>query len=225
MTEDDPWERALARELTEAAEAAEAAAGREPLGIRAIEPLDGRRWYLAAFAGPAFLCLDRALTAERDGRRVRAAASASLLVEAVEALLPPDELRYFSEAGARLIAQSAGSPHLDEALQATGQAILALLAWREDPQREVASVAAVDTAVALQERAFDAYGRYVAVSEPLVSRQDELAPDLVSALRVYEEAAGRAGVAEKLASRLADAMADCEEGAEQVAAAHLVPLD
>lgn len=224
MTGDDPWQEALARELTEAAEAAEAAAGRAPLGIRAVEPLDGRRWYLAAFEGPAFLCLDRELATERDVRRVRAAASASLLVEAVEALLPPDELRYFSEAGARLIAQATDSPQLDAALQETGQAILTLLAWREDAQREVASVAAVDTAVALQERAFDAYGRYVAASETLVTRQDELAPDLVSALRVYEEAAGRAGVAEKLASRLADAMTDCEEGAEQVAAAHLVAL-
>lgn len=223
MIDDDAWQETLAGELSEALAAAGEAAGREPIGIRAVEPLDGRRWYLVAFDGPAFLCLDRELGIEHDGRRVRAAASASLLVEAVEALLPVEELRYFGEAGARLIALETDTPGLDEALQATGQDALALLAWREDVQREVASVAAVDTAVALQERVFSSYGRYVSASEPLVGRQDGLRPDLVSALRVYEEAAGRAGAAEKLATRLADAMADCEEGAQQVVGALLTP--
>ena len=223
--DDHPWQRALADELTEAAAAAAAAAQREPEGIRAIEPLAGRRWYLAAFPGPGFVCLDRALAVERRAARVREAASGGLLVEAVETLLPVDGLRYFSEAGGRLLALAPEAPGADAALQATGQATLDLLAWREDVQREVASVAALDAAVALQERVFTAYGRYVTASEPLVERQEALAPELVSALRVYEEAAGRAGAAEKLSTRLADVMADCEEGAEQVVAAHLVPLD
>lgn len=224
MSEESAWEHALVTELTQAAEAASGAAGRPPIGVRAVEPLDGRRWYLAAFAGPRFLCLDQALATEGERRRVHAAASAGLLVEAVEALLPPDDLRYFSEAGARLIALDAPTPGLDAALQRTGQDALALLAWREDPRREVASVAAVDVGVALQERMFTSYGCYVSASEPLVARQDELEPDLVSALRVYEEAAGRAGAGEKLASRLGDVMMDCEEGAEEVVAAHLTPL-
>lgn len=224
MSEESPWEQALAAELTQAAHAARDAAGRTPIGVRAVEPLDGRRWYLAAFAGPEFLCLDRDLATEGERRRVHAAASASLLVETVEALLPPDDLRYFSEAGARLIALDTPTPGLDAALQHTGQDTLALLAWREHPQREVASVAAVDAGVALQERVYTSYGRYVSASEPLVARQDQLEPDLVSALRVYEEAAGRAGAGEKLASRLGDLMMDCEEGAQEIVAAHLTPL-
>ena len=74
------------------------------------------------------------------------------------------------------------------------------------------------------ERARSAYGRFVALTDPLVAIQDQLAPERREALREVEEGAGRAGLGEALAARLADAMPDCDEGAVQVVAAHLTRL-
>ena len=75
--------RDLVERLGAARDAAAALAGRPALGVRAVEPAHGRRSYLCAFEGPAFVCLDDRLAAERDARRVREAASASLLWEQV----------------------------------------------------------------------------------------------------------------------------------------------
>ena len=46
--------------------------------------------------------------------------------------------------------------------------------------------------------------------------QVELDSELVSGLRVFEEAAGRAGVGESLARILGQCVEDCDEGAEQI---------
>ena len=228
MPDDDreppEWSAALAAELGEAAAAATAIAGPGLLGLRAVEPREGHRWYLCALEGPAFLCLRRDLTRESGERRVHEVASGSLLVERAEAMIDGAELRYFAGAAGRLLAVAGEPGELEEAIEAAAQRALLLAEWRESAQREVASVAALDTAIALHEAFTRAYGHFVSVSEPLVEHQDELPPEAVSGLRVFEEAAGRAGVGEALAARLGAAMEDCDEGAAQVVAAHVLPL-
>jgi hypothetical protein len=57
-----------------------------------------------------------------------------------------------------------------------------------------------------------------------VELQDSLDPGLVDALRDVERAAGPAGAAERLADRLAAALPESEDGADQVVGAHLIRL-
>lgn len=210
------WQEALVVELTEAREAAVRIVGREPLGLRAVEPAPGQRWYLCAFDGPSFLCLDVTLRPEAEHGRIREVASGNLLIERAEGLIDSAELSYLAGAAGRLLAATAEPAEVTASLEAVAQRALEMAAWRESPQREVASVAALDTAIALHERFHRAYGHFVSVSQPLVEKQDELDPELVSGLRVFEEAAGRAGVGDSLARILGQIVEDCAEGAEQV---------
>jgi hypothetical protein len=222
--DESAWSEALAAELGEVEKAASALVSQDALGLRAVEPIPGRRWYLCAFAGPAFLCIRRDLAPESRSAQVREVAAGSLLVERAEVIVDAAELRYLAGAAGRLLAAAGEPGDLEESIELVAHRALQIAAWRESPQREVASVAALDTAVALQEHFLTAYGRFVALSQPLVERQDELEPDVVSGLRVFEEAAGRAGIGEPLASRLGATIEDCDEGARQVVAAHLLPL-
>jgi hypothetical protein len=219
------WLETLARELGAVRDAAQRVAGRAPLGLRAVDPAPGGRWYLCAFEGPAFLCLDADLRPERSGERVREVASASLVVEHAETLLDTEALDYLAAAAGRLLTLDDDPPGIAEPVGEVAERALDLARWRMAPQREVASVAALDTAIVLHDRLVAAYGAFVAASEPLVAGQDALAPGLVSALRVFEEAAGRAGVGEPLAKRLGAALPDCQEGAAQVLDAHLAPVE
>jgi hypothetical protein len=222
----EAWLATLARELEAARETAgRLAAGHAPLGLRAVEPVPGRRWYLCAFEGPGFLCLDAGLGPERSGERVREVAAAGLVVEHAEGLLDAEARDYLAGASGRLLTLDHGAATLAEPVAEVGERALDLARWRLAPQREVASVPALDAAIRLHDRLTAAYGAFVAASEPLVSRQDALAPELVSALRVFEEAAGRAGVGEPLAKRLGAALPDCQEGAAQVLDAHLTPVE
>jgi hypothetical protein len=224
-TGDEPaWTETLARELTDASAAASALVGGEVIGLRAVEPAPGRRWYLCALDGPSFVCLRRDLTPERRAAQVREVAAGSLLVERAEALIDSAELRYLAGAAGRLLAAAGDPGDVEESIERVAQRALELGGWREAAQREVASVAALDTAVALHEAFTKAYGEFVSRSQPLAERQDELEPEVVSALRVFEEAAGRAGVGEPLATRLGATLDDCDEGAQEVLAAHLLPL-
>jgi hypothetical protein len=224
-THDDDWARALVEELTAVRHRAASLAGGEPLGLRAVEPAPGRRWYLCAFEGPAFLCLDIELAPELRGEAVREVASGSMLVEGAEALIDSAELGYLAGAAARLLTTTSEPPEVAAAVESVAQGALELAGWRDSPRREIASVPALDTAVALHGAFARAYGRFVDASEPLVSRQDELEPETVSALRVFEEAAGRAGVGEPLAARLGALVEDSDEAAGQVLEAYLRPLD
>lgn len=218
------WASTLAAELAEASAAAAAMVGRDPLGLRAVDTAGGLRRYLVAFPGPGFVCLAPDLTAEREASVAHEVAASGVMWEHLEGLLDPAALRYFVAAGGRLLALGDEPAAMYEALQDVGQRTLDLIGWRESPQREVASLAALDAACLLHEGVRTAYGRYVAASEPLVGRQDELAPELVSALRVYEEAAGRAGLGVPLAGRLGEAAEDSHEAADQVVALHLTAL-
>lgn len=215
---------ALVRELAGAREAARALAGRDPLGVRAVEPAPGRRGYVVAFAGPAFLCLDGALRAEADARRARESASASLLWEDLELVVDADALRELAAAAGRVLALGQDPGGILAPIGAVAARALELAAWRDEPVRAVASLPDLDGGVALQERLAGAYARFVRVSEPLVAVQDELDPRLGEALRDLEGAAARAGAGQRLADRLAATLPACQEGASEMLAAHLTRL-
>ncbi|MDH3227307.1 MAG: hypothetical protein OEM67_09510 [Thermoleophilia bacterium] len=222
--DESAWSEALAAELREVEKAALGLVSRGVIGVRAVEPIPGRRWYLCAFDGPAFLCVRRDLAPESRTAQVREVAAGSLLVERAEAIVDAAELKYLAGAAGRLLAAAGDPDDLEESIQLVAHRALQLAAWRESVQREVASVAALDSAVSLHESFAKAYGAFVALSQPLVERQDELEPNVISSLRVFEKAAGRAGVGEPLASRLGATIGDCDEGATQVVVAHLLPL-
>src|SRR5262249_2292248 len=150
--------------------------------------------------------------------------AASLLWEHAEALVDAEALRALARSASRLIVAGAEEPDLAEALAALAQAALAVAAWRAAPERALAALGELEAGLALPERARSAYGRFVALTDPLVAIQDELPPERREALRGVEEAAGRAGLGEGLSERLAEAMRDCDEGAAQVVAAHLTRL-
>ncbi len=224
---DDPAAKAvqqLVGQLGAARAAAEAVAGRPPLGVRAVEPSAGRRGYVAAFAGPAFLCLDASMAPEADLRRAREAASASLLWEQAEALVDAAALRGLVQAIGRLLAAGDDPGGVLGTLQPVGARALEVAAWRDEPLRALASLPELERGAALHERLVGAWARFVRASEPLVARQDELEPATVDGLRAVEEAAVRAGAAERLADRLAAAMSACEDGADQMVAAHVTRL-
>lgn len=214
----------LLDDLVRAVEAAERVAGRAPVGVRAVEPAVGRRLYLCAFEGPGFLCLDAGVRPARHAPTVREAATASLLWEHLEGLVDPEALRGLVSAIGRLLAIGAEPPAVTAHLGRVAQHALELAAWRDAPERVLASLPAVDHAVALQERVLEWYGRYLVASEPLVAGQESLSDELVQALRALEERAARAGAGERLADRLAAAMPECDESAGQVVEAHLTRL-
>jgi hypothetical protein len=217
-------EETLLAELQAASAAAQTVGGREPLGLRAVEPSPGRRWYLCAFDGPEFLCLTEVLTPEAAQARVREVAAAGLLTEHAEELIDAEELRGLARAASGLIARDGESEGLADALGAIAHEALGLAAWREAPARAVASIAELDVAVAAHERLRAAYGRFVDATEPLVAAQERLPAERVAALRAVEEAAGGAGVGAGLAQRLAGAVPECDDGAGQVVAAHVTRL-
>jgi hypothetical protein len=216
--------RALVDDLGAARDAAAAVAGRPPLGVRAVEPAHGGRSYLCAFEGPSFLCLDARLAPERDPRRVREAAAASLLWEQLEGLIDAASLRDLAGAIGRLLARGGDPPEVAGSLEVVAARALELARWRDDPLRALASVPELDRAVALQERLVGAYRRFLRASEPLVEVQDRLDAGLVEALGDVERSAGPAGAAERLAERLAAALPEGEDGADQVVRAHVTRL-
>ncbi len=211
--------RELVARLGAARDAAAAHAGEAPLGIRAVEPVAGRRAYVAAFPGPAFLWLDERLEPEADARRAREAASASLLWEHLEAVVDADALRDLAAAIGRLLALGGDPPDVTGPLETVAARALELAAWREDPLRAVASLPDLDEGAAVQDRLHGAYARFMRASDPLVAVQDTLPDALVGALRDVEEAAARAGAGDRLADRLAAAMPECDDGAGQMLAA------
>lgn len=214
----------LVTELEGAALGAAAAVGREPIGVRAVEPSAGQRWYLCAFEGPAFLCLDRDHNPEITRRHVRHAAGCALLVEHAESLLDAAELDLAAGVAGRLGAL------VDEdavmgALGALAADVASLSTWRRQPERAIASLPALETAVALHDAARARFERYLEASEPLVAIQDTLPAEVVDGLRDLEEAAGRAGLARPLALAVSEAIAVIDAGTREILDLHLTPLD
>jgi hypothetical protein len=216
-------ERLLA-DLEGARHAAETIAGRAPVGLRAVEPAAGRRSYLCAFDGPGFLCLDAALAPETAVRRAREVAVAGLLCEVAEEIVDAEALRGLAAAAGRLLAVEAEGD-VAEALGGTAEAALALAAWREAPERALASLPELDAAGRRHERLREAYTAFVTATAPLVEAQDALSDEHVAALRAMEEAAGRAGLAEGLVPQLGAAVPSCDHGADEILSAHLTSLE
>jgi hypothetical protein len=214
----------LVARLTEASAVAARHAGREPLGVRAVELPPRQRAYVCAFEGPAFLCLDADMRPVGDPQVVRRAAAASLLWEQLEAVLDPDRLRAVAEAGGHVLAVMDGPPAMTFAVTTVAEEVGRLAAWRSSPMRAIASLPQMDVAATLQQRAYQAYGGFVAASEPLVARQDELPDGHVAALRGFEQAAAAAGVGERLADVIGTLMRACDDAAGEIVAGHLVPL-
>ena len=124
--------------------------------------------------------------------------------------------RYAASGVDNVLALGGDPPEVTGPLETVAARALELAAWREDPMRAVASVPDIDRGAAIQDRLHGAYARFMRASDPLVAVQDTLPDGLVAALRDVEEAAARAGAADRLAERLAAAMSECDDGAGQM---------
>lgn len=222
-TPDHPDVAALVAELTDAAAAVEALTGAPPAGVRAVEITPGRSVHVCAVPpdGVALLVDGRLATRRRD---VHQALTAVLVGEHLLQVIDPEALEYLMEAGGRAIVALDGEPEVADAIAAVLHAVHGLVAWRQDPLRERTSLPDVDYGAALQERAWRAYGAFVRRSDALAQAQDALTPELVSALRVWEEAAGRAGVTERLADGMGQVMKACDDAAAELVDRHVTPL-
>ena len=142
----------------------------------------------------------------------------------LESLVDAGELRGLAGAVGRLLARGSDPPEVAASLEVVAARALDLARWRDDPGRALASVPELDRVIAIQERLMGAYRRFLRASEPLVELQDRLEPGLVEALRDVEVSAAPAGAAERLADRLAAALPESEDGADQVVRAHITRL-
>lgn len=214
----------LAERMEQARDAAEALAGRPMMGLRAVAPGTGGLTWLVAFDGPVFLCLDDHLRPVESLARVRDVAQASLAAEVVEEMLDADALRALVPATEALDAWRGDMPAAVDALHRAATHAGALAAWRDAPERVVASLVEIDAAVAMQERAHAAYATFVGVTEPLVERQDELDTGLIAALTAVEQAADAAGLGGSLGKMMGQGMGGIADAADEMAAGHLTPL-
>jgi hypothetical protein len=220
---DDSLE-ALVTALSEAQAAAAAIAGETPIGVRAVEPASGRRWYLCAFDGARFLCLDAGLAVERDAYRLHQAAACALMVEHAESLVEQGETDVLASSVAALVPQVEARA-LRDTLQALEVGVRALSEWSAAPERAVASLSGLETGIRLHDLARDAYERFMEGTEPLVAIQDQLADELLQGLRDVDEAAARAGINRPLAGVIAEAIDALDAGAAEIAAAHIVTVE
>ena len=207
-----------------AREAAVGVAGVPMLGLRAVRPGAGGRAWLVALEGPAFLCLDDALDPEPSLTRFRDVAQAGLAAELVDDAVDAAALRAFRAPADAMAAWVGDMPAAVEALGRAAAAADELATWREDPRRIIASLIDLDEAAAIQERAHAAYATFAGLTEPLVERQDSLDPALLQALIEVERAADAAGLGASLGKMLAEAMPGIVEAADEMARAHVTPL-
>ncbi len=214
----------LVTALGDARAQAQSVVGDGVTGVRAVEPAPDLRWYLCAFDGPRFLCLDADLEVERDPRRVHQAATCVLLVEHAETLVEQGELDILAAAASSLGAHVEGA-ELRDALSALHASAQELAHWRAALERAVASLPQLEVGIRLHDLARRQYERYVEGTEPLVAIQDRLADALVASLRELEEAAGRARIARPLSASIAEAMQALDAGAAEIVAKHIVPFD
>ncbi len=207
-----------------ARDAAQALAGRPPLALRAVAPGTGGTAWMAGFGDARFLCLDEDLQPVTSLTRVQDIAQTAVATEVVEERLDGSALRALRGPVEVLAARGWDLPTAVEALGRAVGAAEDLAAWREDPEREVASLVAMDAAIGIQQRAHAAYATFAALTEPLVQRQDELDTDLLAALVAVEQAAADAGLGASLGAMLGEGMGGIAEAADEVARGHLTPL-
>ena len=199
--------------------------GAEILGVRAVEIGPGRRHYLGALAGPSFACLDASFVPVTSEREAREVAAAALLCERADDEVDVAALHALAQSAGSALAVSTGSLGVDEALGELAERALALAAWPAAPLRVVSSLAGVEQATALHIALQVAHASYVRATEPLVEDQAGLPETTVTRLREIDERAGIAGVLTPFASRLGGWIGDCDEGAADVVARHLTPLE
>lgn len=211
-------------DMMAAREAAVGVAGVPMLGLRAVRPGAGGRAWLVALEGPAFLCLDDALDPEPSLTRFRDVAQAGLAAELVDDAVDAAALRAFRAPADAMAAWVADMASAVEALGRAAAAADELATWREDPRRIIASLIDLDEAAAIQERAHAAYATFAGLTEPLVERQESLDPALLQALIEVERAADAAGLGASLGKMLAEAMPGIVEAADEMARAHVTPL-
>lgn len=211
-------------DMMAAREAAVGVAGVPMLGLRAVRPGAGGRAWLVALEGPAFLCLDDALDPEPSLTRFRDVAQAGLAAELVDDAVDAAALRAFRAPAGAMAGWVGDMPAAVEALGRAAAAADDLATWREDPRRIIASLIDLDEAAAIQERAHAAYATFAGLTEPLVERQDSLDPALLQALIEVERAADAAGLGASLGKMLAEAMPGIVEAADEMARAHVTPL-
>ena len=211
-------------DMMAAREAAVGVGGVPMLGLRAVRPGAGGRAWLVALEGPAFLCLDDALDPEPSLTRFRDVAQAGLAAELVDDAVDAAALRAFRAPAGAMAAWVGDMPAAVEALGRAAAAADELATWREDPRRIIASLIDLDEAAAIQERAHAAYATFAGLTEPLVERQDSLEPSLLQALIEVERAADAAGLGASLGKMLAEAMPGIVEAADEMARAHVTPL-
>ena len=211
--------------LDRARAAAQQVAGVAPLGLREVELAPGEHVYLCAFDGPAFLCIDAAGAPVAQSHLVHRAATAGLVWEHLEADVDISRLEDVGGAAGRVLAVTDAPADMCEAIAATAEHTTTLAAWRGSPLRATASLVQIDVLFALHERATQSYARFVDASAPLVEQQDRLDPDLTAVLGGFERAAIAAGLGARLADRLAAAIGACGQAADEIVAAHLIPLE
>lgn len=211
-------------DMMAAREAAVGVAGVPMLGLRAVRPGAGGRAWLVALEGPAFLCLDDALDPEPSLTRFRDVAQAGLAAELVDDAVDAAALRAFRAPADAMAGWVGDMPAAVEALGRAAAAADDLATWREDPRRIIASLIDLDEAAAIQERAHAAYATFAGLTEPLVERQGSLDPALLQALIEVERAADAAGLGASLGKMLAEAMPGIVEAADEMARAHVTPL-
>ena len=211
-------------DMMAAREAAVGVAGVPMLGLRAVRPGAGGRAWLVALEGPAFLCLDDALDPEPSLTRFRDVAQAGLAAELVDDAVDAAALRAYRAPADAMAAWAGDMPAAVEALGRAAAAADELATWREDPRRIIASLVDLDEAAAIQERAHAAYATFAGLTEPLVERQDSLDPALLQGLIEVERAADAAGLGASLGKMLAEAMPGIVEAADEMARAHVTPL-
>lgn len=216
--------QALQDDMGAARGAAEALAGRPMAGLRAVRPGTGGRAWMVAFDGPEFLCMNQSLAPVADIARVRDVAQALLASELVDEMVDAPALRALRPHVDVLARFEGDLPAAVQALRRAADACDELAAWRDQPERIVASLVDIDAAVLIQARAHSAYATFSAVTEPLVARQQELPADLLAALVAVEQGASDAGLGMALGKVLGEGMPGIVEAADEMAAAHITPL-
>ena len=216
----------LAGRLSAATEVADSLApGREVLGVRAVDVGPTRRHYLVALSGPRFLCLDDTNHPAVSSRVVREVAAAALLCERVLDEIDIGALHALAQSAGSALATTTGSESVDTTLGDVAERALVLAAWRAAPVRVISSVVDLEDATVLHRGLQDAHAAYLKATEPLAADQSDLPASLVERLAEIDSCAVRAGASAAFSLRLGDWIAECDEGASEIVAAHLTALD
>lgn len=215
MTETDASLLELVDQLTRASARASELGRCAVAGVRAVEARPGWRHYLCALDDGRVGCLDDRFEPVMDADRVREVIRTALLVEHAEQTIDSAALRVLT-AVARRVAPLVDAPGVSETAEELAGAADTLVAWREAPERALATVSALDGVVSAHDAARRAHIRFIAATDPLVPIQDTLSDEVRNGLRELETTSAEAGVNGHLAAVLAGALASIDTGTEEL---------